>query len=333
MKNILSLLIIVLFAIKMSGQCYPDRHNTTWFDAWTSCEKSQNPNEVRGNTHWIMYDFGHTYKLEEVQFWNLNDPDNLDSGIKYAFIDYSIDGSTWTFFGRQHFNKATGKSIYEGDKAFEFNGAVARYVLLTVDETWGGDCAGFSEIKIAVSPINSTEMVNFDLDCDDKNGYTVLSWSLENDNNTTNYDIQRSYDNITWSTIYTSGNIAKQEGVNIYKYSTRSDKDAYYRIIFKDAEGNSSASDPVFCSLSKLKVKVAPNPFNNSFDVEILAQNNETIFYKLTDVLGRIVKSGSIEANSIINELHFKDLNINQGNYFLLVRQGVKTSKLLLTKI
>ena len=40
-------------------------------DSWQSCEISMNPNPERGESHWIMYDFGKVVKLEEVRFWNL----------------------------------------------------------------------------------------------------------------------------------------------------------------------------------------------------------------------------------------------------------------------
>ncbi len=151
-KNIL---LLVSFSIGLVmnalSQCYPDRHNTTWFDGWVSCEEAENPNPERGDSHWIMYDFNHVYGLGEVHIWNVNDNNHLDWGAQFFAVDYSLDGENWTELDQFTIPRSDGSSIYEGVDATDFNGQEARFVLLTVMENWGGDCSGFAEIRFEVT--------------------------------------------------------------------------------------------------------------------------------------------------------------------------------------
>jgi len=136
-------------------QCYKDRHNTSWNEAWVSCEERANPNSIRGIGHWILYDFGHTYRLGNTKVWNVNSPEFLESGIKDFYIDYSQDGMEWENLGQFTLSQGPGKSIYEGEEITTFGGDTARFVLLTAIDTYGGACAGVSEVKIDVVEVVS----------------------------------------------------------------------------------------------------------------------------------------------------------------------------------
>jgi hypothetical protein len=134
-----------------------DRHNTTWYDGWISCDKKISPNSVRGNSHWLMYSLGHRYVLGESTWWNHNVPTTLDNGANQIAIDVSLDGKNWTELGTMTLNVATGLPIYEGQQGIDFGNVEARYVLITVLTTHGGKCAGISEVKIQSSRSTSID--------------------------------------------------------------------------------------------------------------------------------------------------------------------------------
>ena len=142
-----------------SCQCYPDRHNTTWNDAWVSCQAKLNPNSVHGESHWILYDLSRVYKLGASHIWNINDPRHLDDGLQEVAIDYSTDGVNWQNLDTVNFEQGTGKSIYEGFSGPDFDEIVARYVLLTAVSNYGGNCFGFSELRVEREEI-STDAVD-----------------------------------------------------------------------------------------------------------------------------------------------------------------------------
>ena len=153
----LFLYIVILFAGHQMGhaQCYPDRHSTAWFDGWISCEKSENPNTAREESHWIMYNFGSVKEMYNFSVWNVNAPDYLEFGIQTAHVDYSEDGVTWTEYGEVSLAKGTGKNTYEGEEILNFNGLNAQYLLITAETTFGSDCAGLAEIRLDVDSIDA----------------------------------------------------------------------------------------------------------------------------------------------------------------------------------
>ena len=142
--------IAVILQSSLNAQCYLDRHNTTWYDSWTSCDMSISPNAERGEGHWIMYNLGYNYNLKTSHWWNYNNPDELENGVSRIAVDLSSDGVNWNNWGEFSLDMATGQNQYEGEEGPDFGGAYAQYVLLTVLETHGGNCAGLSEVKIDV---------------------------------------------------------------------------------------------------------------------------------------------------------------------------------------
>ena len=155
MRISISLLLITCCGL-LSAQCYPDRHNTTWFDAWVSCETSVGPVASHGESHWIQYDLGYTYLLGELEIWNINDPQNLGRGAQAIYIDVSEDGETWTAMPDQTLLPGSGLSIYEGQTVMDFDGEPVRYLLITIESTYGAACGGISEMRVGVEGVISS---------------------------------------------------------------------------------------------------------------------------------------------------------------------------------
>ena len=168
MKKII-IIVLIIFGIHRSvAQCNTDRHSTSWFDGWISCQKTSNPNTERGVTHWILYDLGSIYALSTTKLWNSNDPSHLEYGVQQVYFDYSIDGINWNSLGSIHFPEASGKTTYEGTDGPDFDNKLARYVLLTPTSNYGGSCYGFSELKLNIG--NEVQAIDPDL------GFAVLAY-------------------------------------------------------------------------------------------------------------------------------------------------------------
>jgi hypothetical protein len=152
MKKLLFLIVTIFCLQSVIAQCNINRHSTTWYDGWISCQTSPNPIASNGNTHWIRYDLGFVYPLFKSTIWNANEPDNLDYGVMDYKIDYSTNGTTWTNLGSFTLSQASGFSIYEGEEGPNFGGVQARYVLITPTSNYGGSCYGLSEVKFNLDP-------------------------------------------------------------------------------------------------------------------------------------------------------------------------------------
>ncbi|WP_084274414.1 T9SS type A sorting domain-containing protein [Crocinitomix catalasitica] len=149
-KLILLFSLSLLCSAMLFGQCLPDRHSSTWFDAWISCETSDNPNELRGPSHWIEYDFNQIRYLNELKIWNINDPEMVSYGAQNIMIDYSEDGYNWQEYGQVVLPMAPGKNTYEGDEILNFDNLRAKKLLITILDNYGGECSGFAELKIDI---------------------------------------------------------------------------------------------------------------------------------------------------------------------------------------
>lgn len=169
MKKITLIAIFFAFsAANVFAQCYLDRHNTSWIDEWISCTPSMNPNPVRGESHWILYNFNYSYELFQMHIWNANAPEYLTDGMNDIAIDISNDGVNWTEVGTFQIPMADGTSTYEGLDLFDFGGTNAQYVLITGLTNHGGSCFGLSEIRIDVADeivVVSNEDIALDNDC------------------------------------------------------------------------------------------------------------------------------------------------------------------------
>lgn len=153
MKFIILASIFLSSFTMLSAQCYPDRHSTNWFDGWVSCESELLPNNSQEKGHWIMYDFGQSYKLGQMSIWNTNDPSHLDWGMRNVRIEVSEDGIEWTSAGEFEFQQASGLSTYEGFAGPDLEGVQGRYVLIVGLSNWGGECFGLSEIRIQAEEV------------------------------------------------------------------------------------------------------------------------------------------------------------------------------------
>lgn len=126
------------------GQC---RSSDVWTKAWASCTPTANPNTSRGESHWLQYDFGQVYLLEDLHIWNANELAYLDQGAKEIAIDYSEDGQAWTSAGTFAVERGSGEAFYSGTEVTSLADISARYVLLTITDTWGNDgCARLTEV-------------------------------------------------------------------------------------------------------------------------------------------------------------------------------------------
>lgn len=156
------LFLFVIISIGSSAQCYPERHSTSWNDAWYSCAEQVNPNPDREPGHWIMYDLRHVYRLGKGKIWNINAPGRLTDGFRNFAVDYSQDGEEWETLGEYTLPIGPGDPLYEGEEILDFAFDSARYVLYTAFTNHGGECFGISEMKIEVIDVVSEQSATAD---------------------------------------------------------------------------------------------------------------------------------------------------------------------------
>jgi hypothetical protein len=159
MKNIFLILIALFFYNFSYTQCFDDGHSPFENQGWLSCQQSVNPIPERGSTHWILYDLGYNYTIDETYIWNHNVWGETGMGVKQILIDYSADKQNWKTIGPFTIEKAPGSWKYQGSEGPSLGNVTGRYFLITVLSTHDPDvtCAGICELKFSIGESVATE--------------------------------------------------------------------------------------------------------------------------------------------------------------------------------
>ncbi len=329
MKNILIALALILISLSYThAQCFPDRHNTTWFDAWISCDIAPNPNSSREAGHWIMYDLGRKYIIKDLHLWNLNVPGRTNQGVKTIAIDLSDNGTDWVEAGTFGIDSADATSTYQGSDIDGFLTSSGQFMLITVLETWGGDCAGFSELRMHVEPKIITAVSNPDeLQCQPNNNGIKISWSPSSNNEVV---LQRSEDGMKWQNISLG-----QPSVKDQKYAWHDKKatHAYYRLKKQNINGAPTYSKVHFCSRAQLTVEVWPNPVKHIGYIKIGSTSAEPIQCSIEDALGHRHFKQTINSSGYITSIDIGALELRPGTYTVMVEQGHQIKSLKIVKL
>ncbi len=235
-KNILFFTLLVFSTMSAFGQAYPDRHNTSYTDAWASCEEAESPNIKRDPGHWIMYDFGDQYSLHESTIWNFNVPDSTSRGINDIAIDYTIDGEEWIELGEYTVSEAPGSAFYQGDIGPDFEGVVAKQILISVLSTHGdATCAGLSEFRVNATVATSTNITNKELKID-------LAANPNPASEYTMIEIGEVLADLKYSLIDISGKLIRQGSVtdSNFRLNTSTLSSGAYTLTVHNQEGNKS---------------------------------------------------------------------------------------------
>lgn len=163
--NSILYLVLLLISGQAFAQCVDDSHSSFKNHGWTSCITSESANQERGKSHWIQYDLGSEYQLSDIRIWNHNVWGETGQGVKSVVLDYSTDGSNWASAGILDIEKAPGSWKYVASDPINLNGLAARFVLLTVLDTWepNSACAGIAEVTFGVEATTNTNDISKEL--------------------------------------------------------------------------------------------------------------------------------------------------------------------------
>jgi hypothetical protein len=134
-----------------TGQC-TDNGNY-WNESWVSCETSPNPNALRGDSHWILYEFEENQYIDSSYVWNANRAGESGWGASEVVVDYSIDGTNWIELGAYSFPQAPETDNYEGFLGPNFGGIALNKILVTVLNTHDASntCVSIAEMQFNVN--------------------------------------------------------------------------------------------------------------------------------------------------------------------------------------
>lgn len=164
-----------------------------------------------------------------------------------------------------------------------------------------------------------------------KNNDVLLSWQTSQEINSNYFSVQKSYDNKEFSDIgkiNASGNSSLSTNYSFTDDNPSSfEKPIYYRLAMVDKDGAkiySKIANVILRATSTFIKGVYPNPLKagNILHVNFVSRDDETVFVKLIDNAGRLVKNIQINVQKGSNILDVKTPESSTGNYKLIIKSG-----------
>jgi hypothetical protein len=155
----------------------------------------------------------------------------------------------------------------------------------------------------------------------------IIDWKTETENNSSHFLVERSLDNLAFTTVGTVGATGNSNTARYYTF--RDDISAvmqqdiiYYRVRQVDIDTRIKFSNIATVRLSKItRLQAWPNPFSESISLAITSPIAEVFIVKLTNANGQVVQSRKVTLIRGANQITIRQLeNLPSGVYLLLVR-------------
>ena len=168
----------------------------------------------------------------------------------------------------------------------------------------------------------------------------LLNWIVSNEDKLARYEIERSSNGFGFNKIgeQLAGNIINIQ--KLYSFTDRSPfaKKNYYRLKLVDTDGKYSYSKLVVFSNGSSSSMIindpTPNPFKESFKLNVDLAQATILNISLADVAGRIVYTHKVGGHQGINLIEFNNLRrLGGGMYLLLIKTADASAQQKVLKI
>lgn len=146
-----------------------------------------------------------------------------------------------------------------------------------------------------------------------------LKWMTASERNTSHFNVERSFDGTTFETIGQVGASGNSSVVNQYGFTDRAPKLGYnyYRLDQVDNTGARKYSDMKMAYFrASGGLSVYPNPAGETLWASLEAAAEGTVFWKVLDASGRVVRAGNTGVPEGISQFEIP-LDIDAGSYLL----------------
>lgn len=151
-----------------------------------------------------------------------------------------------------------------------------------------------------------------------QNKNTLLQWQTSDEQNVAKFNLQRSLDGISFTTIGTvnsTGNstITKNYSYTDYSLNSITSKAIYYRLQIVDIDTKTTYSKiEIVKALTSLVIQVSPNPASDNIMVSSI---NNTKMLSVVNIKGQILKT--ISLNGSFNQIKIDVKELPAGIYFI----------------
>ncbi len=204
----------------------------------------------------------------------------------------------------------------------------AQRVRLTLMDKVSNGCGNdfaIDDLKVATCPQGGPLPVEFlKVTATQKGAGVSVNWSTASESNNKYFDIEKSTDGITWTTLSSLNGAGNSSTVKNYAaYDAKPVAGFnYYRIKQVDIDQRSKFSSvaKVKIELDKTGISILANPFVTNITVDFLSNSNQFVNVKLSDVSGKVVSTEKWKITKGSSRLMLNNVaNIQRGMYIFTV--------------
>jgi len=191
-----------------------------------------------------------------------------------------------------------------------------------------------SEGGLGQSPL-PVELLNFEAKCLEDNSVKI-DWSTASENNSSHFDVRKSFDGFTWETIETVPSAGNSTELLSYSVIDRSmtNGNVYYRLKQVDIDGQYEIFDIVNTNcgeeINANLLNIYPNPSSEEFYVDFNSIDlEEKATISVTDSKGMIVYSKDVWIEKGANFFIVDTIKGSEGIYFVQLTSDNYKSKVL----
>ncbi len=167
-------------------------------------------------------------------------------------------------------------------------------------------------------------------------GSVKVSWATSQEENSNYYDVERSGDQSTWTSIGTVKAKGFSSTTTNYFLTDKSPVNGtgYYRLKMVDLDGKFTYSKtiPVTTDQTSTALVIYSNPFSDQIRLKINVSRPQNLVLTVTDMLGKTYITQSYQAQSGDNYVNLQPSTSSSGMYILRIQgdtynQTVKLEK------
>ena len=254
----------------------------------------------------------------------------------------SLDASCLVFTGTK--TCVTANSTYlwnygDGSTSTGMNGshtyAVAGNYTISLTVTDALGCVASYSINVANSCVLPINLASFTGEVIDNNA-VKLDWVTETEINNDFFTIEKSKDGITFEVVGIVDGAGNSVVVNNYRMIDDNPLKgtSYYRLAQTDYDGTTEYSKAIAVDVKSIfgDLNVYPNPVEGTGYLSFISTDNSVTDIAIYDLSGKLVIQENYITNKGQNTLELETDNLNQGMYFISLKNDLETATIKFIK-
>lgn len=255
-------------------------------------------------------------------------PDSMSAGISYPVSATIIQGTapftySWTSTAGGTFDDPSAASTNYTAPVVSAN--TVDIVKVVITDLCNRKTFEYKQVLIVPGPLPVT-LLSFS--AQEIDNYVEVSWTTASESNNDYFSVEKSKEGLHFELVGKVKGAGNSTSVQNYFLVDESPYQgtSYYRLKQTDFNGNFEYYNMTGVHFNAHThdlsiISIAPNPFDEYFNVEYFSENREPINLELKNLLGVKVYAKTITPEHGLNHYHFDNKKLNRGIYFLSFSQ------------